>query len=359
MTFGETERPMIVELFGLLVGLEEEWTEQGATGGELDLSDFDFDYMDIVDCGAYTGMLGGFEPAVLEETAEYLITRDELGRTMKLMKGRATIPLPTSHPVDGWDSWEKIKPMFAFHESRADMEKARAAAEAQKCGALVTAGIPGAFDMPRQLLGEEMACVMCYEEPGLIADMLKTVCDTTVRTLERVLDAVTIDNLGVHEDMAGKSGPLWGPKQIAELAAPYYRRVWDLVSSRGTRLFSQDSDGDMTPVVGSFMECGVNIMYPCEPAAGMDMVALRRKHCDKLAFKGGVDKFCLRRGRDAILKELEYKLQPSMRRGTVFGVDHRIPNGVPIADYRFYVDTAREILGMPPRRKSIWRSMAF
>ena len=31
MTFGSVERQMFVELFGPLVGLEEEWRKQGAT----------------------------------------------------------------------------------------------------------------------------------------------------------------------------------------------------------------------------------------------------------------------------------------------------------------------------------------
>jgi len=350
---------MFVELFGPLVGLEDEWAAQGASRDELDLTAFGFDYTDVVDCGANTGIIGGFEPAILEETAEYVLSRDELGRTMKLMKGRATIPLPVSHPVTGWEDWEKVKPMYAFDESRVDRDRARAAAEARRRGAITRADIQGAFDVPRQLLGEEMACVMCYEQPGLLNDILATVSDTAVRTLERIVEIVPIDNLSVHEDMAGKSGPLWGPKQIDEFAAPYYRRVWDLVRANGTRLFSQDSDGNMTRAIGSFIACGVNVTYPCEPAAGMDIVALRGEYGERLAFKGGIDKFCLLRGRGAIVKELEYKLQPSMRPGTVFGLDHRIPNGVALDDYRFYVDTAREILGLPPRSEKAWRRMAF
>jgi hypothetical protein len=35
MTFGHMERPVFVELFGLLVGLEDEWRAQGATPDEL------------------------------------------------------------------------------------------------------------------------------------------------------------------------------------------------------------------------------------------------------------------------------------------------------------------------------------
>ncbi len=50
-----------------------------------------------------------------------------------------------------------------------------------------------------------------------------------------------------------------------------------------------------------------------------------------------------------IRRELEYKMQPMMRTGgVVFGLDHRIPNGTPIENYRFYVQTGREILGLPP-----------
>ena len=47
--------------------------------------------------------------------------------------------------------------------------------------------------------------------------------------------------------------------------------------------------------------------------------------------------------------------------GVVFGLDHRIPNGTPIENYRYYVDTAREILGLPQRdlKSKGWARMAF
>ena len=40
MTFRRNERPLFTEIFGPLVGLKEEWEEQGATPEELDLSAF-------------------------------------------------------------------------------------------------------------------------------------------------------------------------------------------------------------------------------------------------------------------------------------------------------------------------------
>jgi 16S rRNA (cytidine1402-2'-O)-methyltransferase len=66
--------------------------------------------------------------------------------------------------------------------------------------------------------------------------------------------------------------------------------------------------------------------------------------------------------RGAIRRELEYKMQPLMRQGgMVFGLDHRITNGTPIENYRYYVETGREILGLPQRDPNArgWARMAF
>ncbi len=361
MTFGNTDRPMFVELFGLLVGLENEWRSQGASDDEIALAAFDFDYVDQVGCGGNTGQLGGFTPRVLENTPEYIIKTDYLGRKTKLYKKSATIALPLDYPVKDMDSWLKIKSWFEFKEERIDWDQVEASKKAQAKGALVVASMPGGFDLPRQLMGEEGVCYCYYDQPELMHDILNTISDTAFKVLDRISDKLVIDNLTVHEDMAGKSGPLIGPCQIEEYIKPYYRKIWEMLSSKGTKLFSQDSDGNMNPVIHSFLECGVNIMFPLEPAAGMDMVELRKKYGTKLAFKGGIDKHVLRMDKEAIRKELEYKLQPLMQQGGIaFGLDHRIPNGTPIENYRYYVDTAREILGLPARsKKGCWKPMAF
>lgn len=77
---------------------------------------------------------------------------------------------------------------------------------------------------------------------------------------------------------------------------------------------------------------------------------------------GAIDKHVLRQDRTAIRRELEYKLQPMMREGgCVFGLDHEIPNGTPLAHYRYCVELGREILGRPtlaPGRRG-WERMGY
>ncbi len=270
MTFGDIPRPMFVELFGPLIGLDEEWRAQGASEDEIGMTAFDFDYVKRVDCGVHTGLMGGLEPMVLEDNERFIIQKDELGRTTKLPKGYATIALPLNFPVKGWEDWEKLKPFFTFSEDRINRVQLERAAQSQKEGTLTTMGIPGGFDTLRELMGEEGACVMCYEEPDLVRDILATLTDTALRCIERAADALTIDHLHIHEDMAGKSGPLFGPKQVLEFLRPYYVAAWDAARAGGCKIFCQDSDGQMTPVVDAFLECGLTVMYPCEPAAGMN-----------------------------------------------------------------------------------------
>ena len=362
MTFGQFERPMFVELFGPLVGLENEWKAQGATQEEIDMIAFDWDFVDVVQCGGNTGIFQGHEEITIEETSDYCIKKDSLGRTVKLFKKAATIPLPLDYPVTDMDSWLKIKPLFTYHKNRIDWEAVEQAKICQQKGALVVANIPGGFDIPRELMGEEKTCLCYYEDPELMKDIIQTIQETSIKVLEQITEQLTIDQLSVHEDLAGKSGSLIGPNQIKEFVQPYFRSIWDLVSSRGTKIFDMDTDGNVNSVLDYFLDCGLNSMHPFEPAAGMDAIEMRKKYGNKLVMRGGIDKHVLRKSKEEIRKELEYKMQPLMRKGGIaFGLDHRIPNGTPIENYRYYVDLGREVLGLPPRTKGKtgWQRMAF
>ena len=349
MTFNHPKREMFYETMGLLVGLDEEWKAQGASAEELDLNGFGFDYVHACGAGGDTGAIHTQKEIVLEETKEHLITRDSWGRTSRLIKGTATISLPLDYPVKTMDDWLRLKHMFEYDESRINPDAVEKAKALQQKGSMVKASIPGGYDLPRELMGEENTCLCYYDNPELMADILKTVTDTSFRVLEKVSGMITIDCLTVHEDMAGKGGPMIGPGLVREFILPYYRRIWDLLQSRGTKLFAQDSDGDMNPVLSVFADAGINIFYPCEPAAGMDIVEIRKKYGKRFAMLGGIDKHVLRKSREEIRKELEYKFQPLMRGGGMcFSLDHRIPNGTPLENYRYYVRTAQEILGIAP-----------
>lgn len=360
MTFQGSPREMFTEIFGLMVGVDKAWKAQGATPDEISLKAFGWDYVPFTGTGVHMGARTGMKPRIISDTPEETISIDEMGRTMRLIKSSATIPLPLDHPVKGPEDWERIRHWYEFDEDRIDMEYVRSLKKLQDQGVVILAGIPGGFDEPRQLLGEEGLCYAFYDEPEMIHDMLDTMANTCLKCYERVADYVQIDMLGVHEDMAGRSGPLIGSNLIEEFISPYYRKVWEPLKAQGAKLFSQDSDGNMTAAIDAFLDAGINCMYPCEPQAGMDVRVLREKYGSRLAFKGGLNKFALRGTKEDIRRELEYKMQGSLLGGgTVFAIDHRVPDGVPIENYRYYVNLGREMLGLPPVSPDEHRVMAF
>ena len=360
MTFNHSEREMFVELFGPLIGLEEEWRSQGATDDEISLKAFGWDSVLYRWLPVKVSANSGLVPRIISEDDHEIISIDNMGRTVKLCKGKATIPLPLKYVVEDEDDWLKIRHWYQFDEKRIDYERLKEMKRFQDRGYLICCSMLGGFDEPRELMGEENLCYAYYESPEMITDMLDTMADTCLKIYERVLEYVVPDLLFVHEDMAGKSGPLIGSKQIKEFIYPYYHKVWDPLKSAGASIFSQDSDGNMETVIDDFIDCGLNCMYPCEPMAGMDIVRLRQKYGTRMAFKGGLDKFALRGSKEDIRKELEYKICPeTMGGGMIFGLDHRIPNGVSIDNYRYYVKLGREMLGLPDATPADHVRMAF
>ncbi len=345
MTFQANRRPLFTEIFGPIVGLKEEWEMQGASPAELDFSAYPYRCEARGFLPVNTGRMGGYPELILEETETYRLSRDGLGRTMKLPKGFATLALPLDYPVKTMADWLKIKSWYSYSPARLAADWQGRAREFLETGKVICVSIPGGFDEPRELMGEAALCMAYYEQPELVADMLQTLTDTAFRVLEQVSAVVPVDLLFVHEDMAGKSGPLVGPKQIRQFIGPYYRRIWELLQERGARVFDQDSDGNMNPVISEFLDAGVNCMHPMEPAAGMDIVQVRQSYGKRLAFYGGIDKHVLRRSQAEIAAELEYKLPPMVATGgCMLALDHRIPNGTPLENYRFYIQKAWEIL---------------
>ncbi len=324
---------------------------------------FDFDYVETVSAGGQCGPMGLPPEEVVEETETHRIARDGLGRTMQLDKRTATIALPLDFPVRTMDDWLALKPHYQWRDDRVDQGQIAEARSRRDAGWLVRIGIPGAYDTLRNLMGEEQVAYACIDQPELVHDILDTLRDTAMRVLDRVTAAVRVDQLSVHEDMAGKSGPMFGPAQVRQFMQPYFRPVWDLCASRGVRLFDMDTDGNVNAILDDLLACGLNHMHPMEPAAGMDVVEFRARFGEQLSFNGGLDKFAVVRGPEAIEAELDYKLSPAMiaSGGAAFGLDHRIPNGTPLEHYRYYVREARQRLGLPPLSpdRRGWRRMAM
>jgi len=359
MSFSKYHRPFFAELFGPLQGLPEEWREQGADEEELSLQAFGFDHVPVHRVSVNTGLQGGGHE-VIEDTPVIRITRDAYGRHQKLIKASASIPLPMDFPIEGPEDWgSRFRHRYTWSDERMGLKWLENAKESRARGCHLLLGVPGAFDEVRQLMGDEEACVVCYEEPELLRDMLEVMGETICKAIRMISTEIRVDQISIHEDMAGKSGPMWGPQQMEDFAVPYYKKIRKEMDRFEIPLFEMDSDGDVTPILDHIVEGGINVLHPLEPTGNLDAVEVRERFGDRLAIKGGVNKFVIANGHRAIEEEIERVVLPLKgEMGVVFSLDHRIPPGTPLEGYRYYVRKMREALGLEEFEAG-WGRMAF
>jgi uroporphyrinogen decarboxylase len=205
----------------------------------------------------------------------------------------------------------------------------------------------GFFGGLRAMVGVEKLCMLFYDEPSFVEEMMDIVADFIIAMMGKILDHTSVDVYGFWEDMAYKTGPLIGPELFRRFALPRYRRVVDYVRSRGVPHVCLDSDGNVTSLIPLWMDAGIDTLYPFEVQAGMDVVAVRRRFGRDLRIWFGIDKRALARGPAAIQAELA-RVRPLIEEGGyVPGLDHGIPPDVPYEGYVTYMRMLGEACGAP------------
>lgn len=114
---------------------------------------------------------------------------------------------------------------------------------------------------------------------------------------------------------------------------------------RGCVLSIVDCDGDPSQIVENWMDEGVNIMFPLEVAAGVDLLAWRERFGMDLRLRGGIDKRALVEGGTAIDREIE-RIRPVFEQGGYIPhLDHLVPPDIPYGHYCDYLEKKRRLIG--------------
>jgi hypothetical protein len=98
--------------------------------------------------------------------------------------------------------------------------------------------------------------------------------------------------------------------------------------------------------VPTWLDNGVNIIFPLEVNAGVHPEALRKRY-PGIRMMGGYDKVVLLQGQPAIKKELKRLKAIVKEGGFIPHVDHRVQADVAYKDYLYYLSAKRDIFGLP------------
>ena len=282
-----------------------------------------------------------YERKILREEGDAVYSIDRYGRTQKDFKSHTTMPEWIEFPVKGAaDLRRYLDEHFDVSnlDSRFAPDWADNARAAERRGAIVTIDGGCYYWTLRSVAGVDGASYLLYDAPELVDELCERYFTVVMEGLRRAVKIVKVDLIGFGEDFAFKTGPLLSPDMFRRFIRPRYAKAMAFAREHGIDLTWHDSDGDCRVLLPDMLSAGVNSTAPCEVAAGMDPVALRRQFGKELRLIGGFDKRIVAQGAGAIARELE-RLAPVVREGSYIpGIDHSVPADVSWDNYRRYIE---------------------
>lgn len=317
------------------------WAEQGhIQAGESMTEHFGFDLELCWPLNTVADL--DYEPQVLEETEETIVTKDGNGAILRRHKLHDATPEHIDFTVKDRSGWEaSIKPLLKPERRRINFEAYREAKErARRQQRFFAWSGVNVFEILKDVCGHEYMLMGMALDPDWVLDMALTYAQLTV-DLQEILFAEEgwPDGIWYYEDMGFKQHPFMSPRMYERIILPAHKLTVGFAKQHGKPVIMH-SCGYVEPLIPGMLEAGIDCLQVIEVKAGMDLLKLYRDYGDVLSFMGGIDvRELYTNDRARIDAELEAKIPIVMQKyGYTLHSDHSIPNTVYYDTYRYFIE---------------------
>lgn len=289
-----------------------------------------------------------FKMRTIREDAEYIVSTDWRGITLRNRRDSGSMPEFLDYPVKTRDDWKRYKEEHLQLRLEERLEKLPPFVElSKKTDAPVQIGnYPwGMFGTPRDLMGVEEFLIGFYSEPEMLHDIMDTYATLWLKLYGKVAEKLQIDIIQMWEDMSGKQGSLISMPMVEEFMMPHYDRIAAFARRHNVPVFYVDSDGNVDELVPVMMRHGVNMYLPFEVQAGCDIEEYRARY-PKLGIMGGLDKNALALDKPALHRELGRCERMLAKGGYIPGFDHAIPPNATWENFKYFITNLKKMIGV-------------
>jgi uroporphyrinogen decarboxylase len=300
------------------------------------------------------GPVPHFEETTIEENERYRVYINNDGTKLKEFKDRVE-GINVSYqflefPVKTREDFLRMKERFNPHSPRRypeffeDYKR-----HLKERDYPIRLNLEGLFWWVRKMMGLEATCTAIYRNPELVQEMVDFIVDFQIKVLDKILSKEEIiDYVIFFEDVAYKKGPMISAKTVREFMLHGYRQITSFLRDHGVDIIIVDSDGYTEPLIPVWLEAGINGNLPCEAAANMNPVALRKKYGKELIIVGGIDKRAISMDKETIRKEVLSKVPDLVKiGGYIPSIDHQVPYEVSFENYLYYLKIMRKVTQKP------------
>ena len=163
--------------------------------------------------------------------------------------------------------------------------------------------------------------------------------------LEELGDNVDIIKIG--DDLGMQKGLMISPQMYRDILKPVHADFIDFIKSRTSAKVLFHSCGDVAPLIGDFIDIGVDILNPIQTSAGSisDLPALKKRFGKNIVFCGAIDTHrILPYGSVTDVREEVKRVMQILGPGGgyMIGAVHTIMNDVPPENVLAMVDAVKE-----------------
>lgn len=304
-----------------------------------------YEYFDYEMIGAGFDSSLRLPSETLEETDEYIITRNVQGCTEKNWKHATSTPEKIDFLIKTRADWEEYKPRLEWSSDRVDCEAAceveKKAREKGKWFHFVSAL---GYDHIQGIVGSERLLIAMAEDPEWVENMFMTQARLVVAGAEEMLGAgIEFDGAFMYDDMGYRNTSLFSLAMFMRYEFPGHKLVYDCFHSHRLKVILH-SCGCVKDLIPGLLKAGLDCLQPLEVKAGMDLIELKKQHGAWLAFMGGIDARAMAHPDPAVIEEeISTKIPVALKGGGyIYHTDHSVPDNVSFAQYCRVIDLVHE-----------------
>jgi len=174
------------------------------------------------------------------------------------------------------------------------------------------------------LVGMENMMIYLYTEPEYAKEILHRIMDFQIGIAKHYIKA-GVNMIGMSDDLGTQRNLLIGLDTLYEFFVPEYKRLFEFYKEQSA-IIEFHSCGHIEPVLGMFMELGVNVLGPLQASAN-NLKNVRKITQGKMALMGGVSSKTIMDGPvEAIDEEVKNTIRLLGKNGGYFcGPDQWMP----------------------------------
>ncbi len=310
----------------------DRWRNEGLPSG---MSAADYFHYELAGFGPDTSPM--FPVEVLQEDNEYIVERNSYGGIRKNHRDYSTTPMIIDYPCKNREDWEKIKPTLEPSDYRVDwVTSLQNFHREHSRGLFITYNVAVGYDKIQNYVASPRLLRAVIQEPEWVKDMYWTDAKLAINMCDRMMKAgFKFDGAFMYCDLGYRGGLFFSPKHYEDQLHPVFKELCRYFHRHGMPVILHCC-GNVKDLIPYFIEEGIDCLQPLEVKSGMDLIELKGKYGDKIAFMGGIDVRLM--SLDApkpIEKEIKTKIAVAKEGGGyIYHSDHSVPKDVSFEQYK-------------------------